>query len=436
MPTLRCRVMSKQQDIISISTLDLVECLSTAMDLVSPALANHQRRVGFIALRLAEQMGMGRELCKEALIAGLLHDSGALSMPDRAITLTFELGPTDSFSPHKHAVAGYHLVRKFRPFADVAQVIRFHHLPWGNGAGASCRDREVPLGAHLIHLADRIDVLVNDKVHILLQRPNIVDVIKHKSGELFQPQLVDAFVELARKEDFWLDIASVSMGAGVVADSGFAHEKLDCDDLLDMTELFGHIIDFRSRFTATHSTGVATCAASLARLANFSEAECMMMKIAGNLHDLGKLAVPVEILEKPAALTESEFNIVKAHTYYTYRVLRNFRDMEKIRQWAAYHHERLDGNGYPFHLQGAELSMGARVMAVADVFTAITEDRPYRAGMSPQEASRVLVGMAKNGALDGEVVQLLLDNFADVNHLRVLVQSASREEYQDFRTGF
>ncbi len=424
--------MPKLQDVISISTLDLVECLSTAMDLVSPALANHQRRVGFIALRLAEQLGMGDALRKEALIAGLLHDSGALSMPDRSITLNFELDATATFSPHQHAVAGYHLIRKFRPFADVAQIIRFHHLPWGNGKGGVCRNEEVPLGAHITHLADRVDVLINDKANILLQRQDIAKVIEQNKGKLFHPLLVEAFAEVAGKEAFWLDIASVSMGARVVGESGFAHEKLDCDDLLDMTELFGHIIDFRSRFTATHSSGVSTCAASLARLARFSESECMMMKIAGNLHDLGKLAVPVEILEKPAALTDAEFSVVKAHTYFTYKVLRNFRDMEKLREWAAYHHERLDGNGYPFHLHGGELSLGARVMAVADVFTAITEDRPYRAGMTAEEASRVLVNMAANKALDGEVVTLLLDNFAEVNHLRILAQSVSREEYQAF----
>lgn len=427
--------MSKLQDVISISTLDLVECLSMSMDLISSALANHQRRVGFIALRLAEQVGLEPESCKEALIAGLLHDSGALSMQDRAVTLNFELGSTDTFSPHQHAVAGYRLIRKFKPFADVAQIVRFHHLPWHNGEGAVFRDEEVPLGAHLIHLADRIDVLVSDQSNILLQRQNIVEVIHRKKGDLFHPRLLEAFTELAQKEAFWLDIASVSMGAGVVSESGFAHEKLDCDDLLDMTELFGHIIDFRCRFTATHSSGVSTCAAVLARLANFSEAQCMMMKIAGNLHDLGKLAVPVEILEKPTTLSNDEFNVVKAHTYYTYKVLRNFRDMDTIREWAAYHHERLDGNGYPFHLHGAELSTGARVMAVADVFTAITEDRPYRAGMTPQEASRVLEQMAGNGALDGDVVQLLLDNFKDVNHLRVLAQTASLEDYQAFQTG-
>ncbi|MDH5297485.1 MAG: HD domain-containing protein [Desulfobulbaceae bacterium] len=420
-------------DVISISTLDLVECLSTAMDLVSPALANHQRRVGFIALHLAKELGLPQAQRKELLIAGLLHDAGALSMPDRAITLNFELGTSGTFSPHRHALAGYHLIRKFRPFADIARLIRFHHQPWEDGHGADWHGEPVPLGAHLIHLADRIDVLVSDASHILLQRDNIVEVIKRKSSSLFHPELVEAFAGAARREAFWLDIASVSMGARVAGESGFAHERLDCDDLLDMTELFGHIIDFRSSFTATHSSGVSTCAASLARIANFSEAECLMMKIAGNLHDLGKLAVPMEILEKPGPLTDAEFSVVKAHTYYTFKVLRNFRDMENIREWAAFHHERMDGRGYPFHLHGDELSPGARVMAVADVFTAITEDRPYRQGMTPEAARRVLENMVRAKALDGDVVGLMIENYDDINQLRLLAQTAAKDEYQAFR---
>lgn len=427
--------MSQTKDFISISTLELVECLSMAMDLISPALANHQRRVGFIALRLAEQLEMSSTLRKEALIAGLLHDSGALSMHDRATTLNFEMESSPLFSPHHHAVAGYHLIRKFRPFADIAQAVRFHHLPWKNGEGASVGDEEVPLVGHLLHLADRIEVLINNKSHVLLQRQHVVEIIEQKKGTLFHPHLVEGFCELASQEAFWLDIANISMGGKVVAESGFAQEKLDHDDLLDMTELFGHIIDFRCRFTATHSSGVSSCAASLARLAGFSETDCMMMKIAGNLHDLGKLAVPLDILEKPGPLTDEEFLIIKAHTYYTYKVLSNFRDMENIRQWAAYHHERLDGTGYPFHLQGSDLSVGTRVMAVADVFTAITEDRPYRLGMSATKASRVLVDMAADKALDNDIVQLLLDNFTDVNQLRVLAQKASLDDYQAFQAG-
>ena len=424
--------MANVQNVISISTLDLVECLSMAMDLISPALANHQRRVGYIAMRLAEDMGLPAAVRKNTLIAGLLHDCGALSMADRTVTLNFELGADGELVPHRHAVAGYRLIKKFRLFADAAQYIRFHHMPWEHGGGCSWQGEEVPISAHIIHLADRVEVLIKDQAHILLQQEEIVERIERNAHSLFCPELVEVFKMVAQREAFWLDVASIGLGTAVAGESGFAHEKLDCDDLIEMTELFGHIIDFRSRFTATHSSGVSACAAALAGLAGFSDSQCLMMRIAGNLHDLGKLAVPIEILEKPGRLTAAEFNLVKAHVYYTHKVLAKFRDMEEIRKWAAHHHERLDGKGYPFHLAGAELSTGERVMAVADVFTAITEDRPYRKGMAAQEAAGILENMARNNVLDREIVQLLLDNFDEVNHLRGAAQSESRKEYASF----
>lgn len=416
---------------LAISTLDLVECLSTAMDLISPALANHQRRVGYIALQLAKEASLPIGTQKDILIAGLLHDCGALAMPGRLQTLRFDLYEDGTFDPASHAEAGYQLIRQFRLFTEVPTYIRFHHQPWNKGAKRQDGE-EVPMAAHIIHLADRVDVLVRGTDHILLQRKGIEAKIDAHCGTLFCPALVDAFHRVAHRECFWLDIASISMGAVLAGESGFAHESLTSQDLLDMARLFGHIIDFRSRFTATHSSGVSAVASALARLSDFSEHQCMLMQIAGNLHDLGKLAVPLEILNKPGKLTEEEFTIVKAHTYYTHKILSNFRDLSDVRQWAAFHHEKMDGSGYPFHYHGRQLSMGARLMSVADVFTAITEDRPYRKGMPSDEATTVLRDMARQQALDHEAVCLLLDNFDNVNQTRIMAQTESHKAYQDF----
>ncbi|OQA12619.1 MAG: Cyclic di-GMP phosphodiesterase response regulator RpfG [bacterium ADurb.Bin363] len=156
------------------------------------------------------------------------------------------------------------------------------------------------------------------------------------------------------------------------------------------------------------------------------------MKVAGYLHDLGKLAVPTEILEKPGSLSYEDFSIVRSHTYYTYRTLENIAEFDIINNWASFHHERMDGRGYPFHLKKQDLSLGSRIMALADVFTALSEDRPYRKGMSPDRAMKIIEEMANNSSLDKNILSLLRDHFDEINTCRTYAQEAARKEYKDF----
>ncbi|RPJ00866.1 MAG: HD domain-containing protein, partial [Deltaproteobacteria bacterium] len=199
-----------------------------------------------------------------------------------------------------------------------------------------------------------------------------------------------------------------------------------------MAELFSQVIDFRSRFTAVHSCGVASTAAALADFCGFSEEECQMMRIAGYLHDLGKLAVPTEILESPKKLQEEDFRIIKCHTFFTCRILETIADLEVITQWASLHHEQLEGGGYPFHYRDKELSRGSRIMSVADVFTALTEDRPYRRGMTPENTIRTLKEMAEVSRLDSGIVSVLIEHFEEINAIRITAQSAAHQEYEKY----
>jgi HD-GYP domain-containing protein (c-di-GMP phosphodiesterase class II) len=161
----------------------------------------------------------------------------------------------------------------------------------------------------------------------------------------------------------------------------------------------------------------------------FSEIECRMMSVAGYLHDIGKLAVPSEILEKPARLSNEEFNIMKSHVYHSYRILEAVSGLDIINTWASFHHERMDGKGYPFHIKGGELSLGSRIMAVADVFTAITEDRPYRKGMSGEHALKIIEDMAKNSSLDQSIVGIASTYFRHLDDIRINAQSKAAAEY-------
>lgn len=195
------------------------------------------------------------------------------------------------------------------------------------------------------------------------------------------------------------------------------------------------MIDFRSKFTYSHSSGVAASSKMLAKIMGFSEKDCTIMELAGYVHDLGKIAVPIEILEKQGKLTEKEYDIVKIHPYYTDKILKKVKAFDTIREWGALHHERLDGNGYPFHLKGDQISLGSRIMAVADIFTALKEDRSYRKGMDRKKAIGIIEDMS-GSALDKNVVKKLKDNYDIVNNERIKAQNITREEYKKINNDY
>jgi HD-GYP domain-containing protein (c-di-GMP phosphodiesterase class II) len=406
-----------------IPLFDLVACLSDAVDLVSPALVNHHKQVAYIASCLGEELDLPLEKQKDLILAGALHDIGALSLAERIETLQFDVE-----SVEEHTGLGCGLLNLFEPLASLATIIKNHHVFWNH---ENDHGQPVLLESHILHLADRIAVLIDMNKEVLGQVNKIYDTIRAQSGKMFKPELVDAFLSLSQKEYFWLDAKSSTIYRHLRRKARSKTIVMDLDQLNGLAMLFAKVIDFRSSFTATHSSGVAASAVFLAQKCGFSERECRMMKIAGFLHDLGKLAVPREILEKPGSLTPEEFNIVRCHTFHTYRILETVEDFETINTWGAFHHERLTGKGYPFHHKGKDLSLGSRIMCVADVFTAITEDRPYRPGMTGDKSMEVLSSMARSQALDAGIVELVGKNRDEINDIRVSAQQESMVLYRE-----
>ncbi|NOY13172.1 MAG: HD domain-containing protein [Deltaproteobacteria bacterium] len=210
----------------------------------------------------------------------------------------------------------------------------------------------------------------------------------------------------------------------------FRKSEIDQKDLFSIASIFRHIIDFKSRFTATHSTGVAECAVLLSRYFGLTDSEIAQMEVAGYFHDLGKLAIPNSILEKPGKLTKAEFAVMKQHTYFTYTVLSTIGGLGPIAEWAAFHHEKLDGSGYPFHVAADKINIGARIMAVADIFTALTEDRPYRTGMEKKQIKDILISQTANNSLDERIVNILFENFDEISTEVKLKQEISKEVFE------
>ncbi len=208
--------------------------------------------------------------------------------------------------------------------------------------------------------------------------------------------------------------------------------QLSLEELLEVTRVFAKVIDFRSRFTAVHSSGVGAVAETIARKMNWPEKGCLKIAIAGNLHDLGKLAISSRILDKPGRLTKTEYNVMKTHAYHGYYLLDKVDGLEEIKEYGSLHHERVDGSGYPFQLKGAVLKEGSRIMAIADVLTAITENRPYRRGMEDEQAMRVVEKMGLKAKLDPEIIALVRENYDEINAVRRKAQQQAAEEYRKF----
>lgn len=419
------RGITMDVDKIRISLYDLLVSLSSAQELVSSRLSNHHQQVAYLAFRLAEHIGLPIAQQKDIFLAGLVHDMGTLSTKEM-----LEIVESEPVTVHHHGFRGAHLIEGFSPLRGASGIVKFHHLPWGGGKGATYKGEAVPLASHIIHLADRTCSQVRPDRNILTQLPGILSTIRGQANDIFEPGLVDALSDLSKREYIWLDLVSRHPSKMIYKSGILDIAVLEIDDIVDLSLVFSRIIDFRSRFTARHSAGVAKTAQALAQLMGFSALECKMMLIAGYLHDLGKIAVGDAVLEKPSKLDEAEFNEMRAHTYFTYHLLEPMDQLKTINTWASFHHEKLNGTGYPFHISGDNLSLGSRIMAVADVFTAITEDRPYRQGMSFEETEKVLRKMVAANAIDGNVVDALFTDYQRIDGIRVRAQNEAAEHYE------
>jgi HD-GYP domain-containing protein (c-di-GMP phosphodiesterase class II) len=421
--------MATPSEEIDVNLFDMVLCLARAIDFLHPTISEHHLRTAYIASCLAEELSLDSETIQEVLIAGALHDLAAACSPawsgllDAALTHDLCNHLKVPGELHRHGFEGYLMLRDFPPFARAAHAIRFHHVNWDDGRGAEFEGMPTPLSSHILRLADHVATLPNDAENILAQAGALSVAVAAGSPRLFHPEVAQAFVRIASSEAFWLDVTNRHKEMILKRRFGIASVALNLEGLHRLSEVFGKIIDYRSAFTAMHSSGVAATSEQLAARLGLPAAQQRLIGVAGYLHDIGKLAVPPELLGKPGKLTPHEMFIIKQHPYFTYQILAMVPGLETVNTWASLHHERLDGTGYPFRTR--DIPLGSRIVAVADVFTAITEDRPYRSGMSQAQCLAVLDKLALEQAIDGDIVATLRSSFEDIHHVRRASQQAA-----------
>ncbi|HEB68269.1 MAG TPA: HD domain-containing protein [Desulfobulbus sp.] len=392
---------------LTVNFSNLLLSLSDAVDLANSKIASHQMRTAFIVWQLCRTAQLPEVETDQLYMAALLHDIGALSLEEKQRLHDFIEVDLDT-----HCILSEALFNLSPLLSPAARVVRFHHKPW--------REWDDPLsspdvfGAQILYLADLLERFIVRDQYILLQVDDLKKKILAVSGNELHPEIVDLFMQIAHREDFWFDLTSPRLYSLLLHSGPYRLTEIGSSSIFSIASLFRHIIDFKSRFTASHSTGVAECAVLLSQKFGLTDTEIVQMEIAGYFHDLGKLAVPNAILEKNSGLTKEEFAIIRQHTYFTYSVLNTVGGLDQISEWAAFHHERLDGSGYPFHISADKINIGARIMAVADLFTAVAEDRPYRKGMERKQIESILLSQVNKNANDKRITMLLLDNYQEI----------------------
>jgi len=408
---------------LSVNFGNFLLSLSDSIDLASSQIASHQIRTAFIAWQLAKTASLSKKRIDNLFIAALFHDIGALSIEEKINLHKFEEVDVDT-----HCILGEALFKSTPLFSAASKIVRNHHKPWN--LWDTVINTPDAFDSQVLYLSDYLERKIDRNQYILHQTDSLKERIISASGNQINDDIVNLFMGISGREDFWLDLSSPRLYSILLHSGPFWGVRTDYDDIFSIATLFRNTIDFKSRFTATHSTGVAECAVILSRIFGLTDAEIKQMQLAGYFHDLGKLAVPNSILEKPDKLTKDEFSVIKQHTYFTYSVLSSIGGLDHIAEIAAFHHEKLDGTGYPFHVGANKLNTGARIMAVSDIFTAIAEDRPYRKGMERKKIETILKSQAENNALDKKIVNLLIENFEEIsNHVKEK-QLISLEEFE------
>jgi HD-GYP domain-containing protein (c-di-GMP phosphodiesterase class II) len=228
----------------------------------------------------------------------------------------------------------------------------------------------------------------------------------------FNPRLVELFLSLSRRESFWLDIEPNNIDYALETCFPKIDTPLGRDDLQHIFLVFSHLVDVKSRFTRKHSIGLAEKAKQYSLTCNFSQEHQDDFITAALLHDIGKIAVPIEVLDRPSRLTPAEFQRMTTHPYYTRKIVSMMGIGDKIAAWAANHHEKLDGSGYPYGLGAEEMDFKSRALGFLDIFQALTESRPYRNAFSQEKAFTIIDSMVEAGKIDGGGVKIGRESFA------------------------
>ncbi len=434
---------------------EVLGALSLAMDLGLGQQMEHVLRTSLVATALSDRLGLGAHERGVTYYAGIVSWIGCVAdSPELAswfgddIAYRHDSHLVDSQSPRMLALMASRVGRD-RPVLDRAKVAaqflrgpKAHVLDvilshcstaamlsnemsldgrvgsavgsrferWdGKGLPLGLQGNQIPVEIRVVQLADLA------VAYLARHGPGTIEeLFASREGGQLDPDIVAVFradsesiLALVEHDDVWTEAMSQAPDR---------HDLLESADLAALLCAIGDFVDLRSPSRLGHSRRVAMLASATGRHYGLGESAATALRLAGHVHDLGHLSVPSSIWEKPRPLTITEKERVRLCPYHTHRIVRRVSGLEGVADLAGSHAERLDGSGHPHGVGARSLTMAHRILAAADVWTALLEPRAHRPAMDREQASAALVQEARAGRLDAAAVEAVLEVTGGESH--------------------
>lgn len=356
----------------------------------------HSLQVAYLTLKICKNLDIDEDTKNSLVIAAYFHDFSAEKTNMCDSLDKYEKGN----AVKEHCILGYLLFKFLLPKSDICKFILYHHNTYD--VDYIINNIENPLESNIIKLADDISIynIFNEQASV----NDVIDFLNERSY-MYNPNYLNRFLDTnakmaienvlneSYKENFWKEVDLLN------------YKVITIEDII---VCLAFIIDCKCDITNFHSLSVSNTSCMLGKYFNLSENEYYNLKIGILLHDIGKIAIPNEILKKEGPLTKAEFEIMKQHAVYTYEILSNLKH-KHILNIASNHHEKLNGKGYPRGL--SDLTLSEKIVAVADIFVALIQKRSYKDGFSKDKVIEILSNCANKGEIDGEVVKKVIENY-------------------------
>ena len=434
---------------LDLSLADILSSLSFALDLTSGQPMGHAQRTCLIGTRIATELHLPEKDQKSLYCALLMKDAGcssnaarmyeifgsddiaakqmskvtdwsnlieatkyvaAMTLPNKSILarakrilhIATHQDETSGALMEARCNRGARIARAIGLGEPAVEVIENLDEHWdGNGGPKHQKGSEIPLLGRIACLSQTLEVFAKT-----FDVETAYAMLRKRSGKWFDPELVRVAMSFRNDGAFWHSVVNQTRDAMSVLDIHAAIETATDDRIDAICNAFAQIVDAKSPFTAEHSSRVRDYSVEMARDLGIEGKRLTTLRRAALLHDIGKLGVSNTILDKPGKPTDEEWASIRKHPLYTSQILQQIRGFERLTEIAAAHHERLDGKGYFRGLTGDVLDLDMRILAVADVFDALSAERPYRGALDLKDVFGIL-NKDSGTALDASCISAL-----------------------------